>query len=150
MKRAGETDVVVIRHFKASPERVFAAHTDADILRKWMLGPEGWTMPECVSDPVTGGKIAFTWANEAGESFSLDGKYVTLEPPTKIVHRERFVDMDVMADTEVTTELEPDGNGTKLTLTIRYESVEAREGALSTGMEDGMAQSYDKLDELDI
>ena len=146
LEEVGETDIVVTRHFAAAPERVFAAHTDPALLQQWMLGPEGWTMPECVSEPVPGGAIRFTWANSEGESFSLAGKYVSLDLPRKIVHVERFVDMDVIADTEVTTEFEPDGDGTKLTLTIRYENAKARKDALSTGMADGMDQTYDRLD----
>ncbi|QMU57884.1 MAG: hypothetical protein GKR98_06535 [Boseongicola sp.] len=149
MTKVGETDLVVIRRFAAPPERVYAAHTDPVLLQKWMLDPDGWSMPECVSEPVPEGAIRFTWANDDGESFSLAGKYVSLDPPNKIIHLERFVDMDVMADTHVTTEFQPDGDGTKLTLTIRYENADAREGALSTGMADGMAQTYDRLDALE-
>ena len=150
LEEIGEPDLVVTRHFNAPPERVFAAHIEPALLQKWMLGPEGWTMPECVSEPIEGGAIRFTWANDAGESFSLAGKYVTLDPPHKIVHLERFVDMDVMADTEVTTEFAPDGGGTAMKMTIRYENAEARAGALSTGMEQGMAETYERLDTLDL
>jgi uncharacterized protein YndB with AHSA1/START domain len=45
LKTEGDTHVVVTRHFAAPPENVYRAHTDPSLIQKWLLGPEGWTMP---------------------------------------------------------------------------------------------------------
>lgn len=50
LKTEGDTQVIVTRHFKAPPEAVYRAHTETEIVQKWMLGPPGWTMPVCIND----------------------------------------------------------------------------------------------------
>ncbi len=56
----GDTHVIVTRHFAAPPDALYRAHTDPKIrIQKWMLGPEGWTMPVCISDARPGGKIRY-------------------------------------------------------------------------------------------
>ena len=55
LKTEGETHVVVTRHFAAPPEAVYRAHTDPKLVQQWLLGPEGWTMPVCVSEARPGG-----------------------------------------------------------------------------------------------
>src|SRR5215471_21833564 len=57
----GDRYVVVTRRFAAPPEAVYRAHTDPKLLQKWLLGPDGWTMPVCISDPRPGGKIRYEW-----------------------------------------------------------------------------------------
>ena len=63
LKTEGDTRVIVTRHFAANPEAVYRAHTDPNLIQKWLLGPEGWTMPVCVSEPKPGGKIRYEWTN---------------------------------------------------------------------------------------
>src|SRR6267143_1695922 len=50
LQTEGDTHVVVTRRFAAPPEAVYRAHTDPKLVQKWMLGPEGWTMPVCISE----------------------------------------------------------------------------------------------------
>src|SRR5579872_1287819 len=76
----GDTHVVVTRRFAAPPEAVYRAHTDPEIIQKWMLGPEGWTMPVCISDAKPGGSIRYEWSNGKGGGFFLTGEYVELQP----------------------------------------------------------------------
>src|SRR2546423_15719213 len=54
--------VVVTRRFAASPEEVYRAHTEPGLIQKWLLGPDGWTMPVCVSEARPGGKIRYQWS----------------------------------------------------------------------------------------
>src|SRR5580704_9336444 len=61
MKTEGDTHIVVTRRFTAPPEAVYRAHTDPNLVQKWMLGPEGWTMPVCICDARPGGKIRYEW-----------------------------------------------------------------------------------------
>lgn len=53
----GDRYVIVKRRFAAPPESVYRAHTECNLLQKWLLGPEGWSMPVCVCEPRPGGKI---------------------------------------------------------------------------------------------
>jgi len=55
----GETHVVVKRRFAASPEAVYRAHVDPELIQRWCLGPEGWTMPVCINEGKPGGKIRY-------------------------------------------------------------------------------------------
>lgn len=82
--------IVVTRLVAAPPEVVYRAHVEADTIRRWMLGPEGWDMPVCVSDPRPGGGIRFEWSDGESGSFHLTGEYVALEPFSRIVHVERM------------------------------------------------------------
>ncbi len=148
IKKIGETALEVSRHFKASPERVFDAHTDAEILSKWLLGPEGWSMPECSSDARPGGKLRYTWVDESGNGFSLNGTYDVVDRPNLIVHRESFESDPPMPDTHVETRFEPSDIGTKVTLLLTFPSQEAREEMIESGMSDGMETSYNRLAEV--
>ena len=63
LKAEGDTHVVVTRRFSSPPEAVYRAHTDAELVQKWMLGPEGWTMPVCICEAKPGGKIRYEWTD---------------------------------------------------------------------------------------
>src|ERR1700719_2494060 len=68
LKTEGDRHVVVTRRFAATPEAVYRAHTEPKLIQRWMLGPDGWTMPVCVCDARPGGKFRYEWADEAGRA----------------------------------------------------------------------------------
>ena len=148
LKTEGDTHVVVTRRFAASPEAVYRAHTDPSIIQKWMLGPEGWTMPVCVSDARPGGKMRYEWANGKGRGFYLTGEYVSLEPFHRIVHVERMHLPDATPDNHIETTFEADGSGTLMTMRMTLPDAKTREMMLATGMEHGMEASYVRLEGL--
>src|SRR3979490_1967565 len=128
----GDRFVVVTRRFAASPEAVYRAHTEPRLIQKWLLGPEGWTMPVCVNEPRPGGKIRYEWSDGKGGGFFLTGEYLELVPFSRIVHVERrFV---------------PDGTGTLMTMRMTLPDAETRRAMLATGMEHGMEASYVRLE----
>src|SRR3984957_12006171 len=86
----GDTHVIVTRRFAAPPEAVYRAHTDPKLIQKWLLGPEGWTMPVCINDAKAGGKFRYEWTNGKGGGFHITGEYLELEPYNRIVHVERM------------------------------------------------------------
>src|ERR1035438_7497965 len=90
MKTEGDTHIVVTRRFAAPPEAVYRAHTDPQLIQKWMLGPDGWTMPVCIYDPRPGGKMRFEWSNVNGGRFYLTGENLELVPYSRLVHVERM------------------------------------------------------------
>ncbi len=149
MTKVGETDLRVTRRFNAPPQAVYDAHVNEAKLKRWMLGPEGWTMPHCSVDARPGGAFSYTWANAEGESFTIRGTFISLEPPDRIVHRETMeIGEATPPESRVTTAFAADGEGTLMTMTISYDSAEIREAAVASGMEEGMAVSYDNLDNM--
>lgn len=146
LKTEGDTHVVVTRHFKAPPEAVYRAHTETALVQKWLLGPPGWSMPVCINEARPGGKIRYEWADGNGNGFHLTGEFVELVPYSKIVHVERMFLPDPTPDNHVETRLEPDGNGTKMTMRMTLPDAETRTAMLASGMEHGMEDSYARLE----
>lgn len=146
LKTEGDTHVVVTRRFAATPEAVYRAHVEPELVQKWMLGPPGWTMPVCISEARPGGKIRYEWSNGEG-GFYLTGEYVELVPFSRIVHVERMHLPDVTPDNRIETQFEPDGkNGTLMTARMTLPNAEARAAMLASGMEHGMEASYVRLE----
>lgn len=148
LKTEGDTHIVVTRHFAASPEAVYRAHTDPKLLQKWLLGPEGWTMPVCINEARPGGKIRFEWTHPKQGSFYLTGEYVELNPYSKIVHVERMHLPDPTPENHVETRFEPEGSGTLMTVRMTLPDEKTRKVMLSTGMEHGMEASYARLENM--
>jgi uncharacterized protein YndB with AHSA1/START domain len=146
LKTEGNTHVLVTRRFAAPPEAVYRAHTDSTLLQKWLLGPDGWTMPVCISEARPGGKIRYEWSNGKGKGFYLTGEYIELEPYSKIVHVERMFLPDATPDNHVETRFDADGAGTLMTIRMTLPDAKTRAVMLSTGMETGMEASYVRLE----
>jgi len=139
--------VTVSRSFDAPADLVFACHTKPQLVQRWQLGPPGWTMPICEIDLRVGGTYRYIWRSEAeGSEFGFTGRYREIVVPTLIVHTEGMI--GTPGEAVVTTSFEEHAGRTTLTLTMTFESREVRDQVLLTGMTDGMAQSYDRLDEL--
>jgi uncharacterized protein YndB with AHSA1/START domain len=148
LQTEGDTHVVVTRRFAASPKDVYRAHTDPGLIQQWLLGPEGWTMPICVSEPKPGGKIHYEWSNGKGRGFHLTGEYLELTPFSRIMHIERMHLPDRTPDNHVETRFEPDGDGTLMTLRMTLPDEPTRAAMLASGMEQGMEASYARLEEI--
>jgi uncharacterized protein YndB with AHSA1/START domain len=144
----GDTHVVVTRRFKASPQAVYRAHTEPALIQKWLLGPDGWTMPVCINEAKPGGRIRYEWSDGQGNGFHLTGEYVTLEPFSRIEHVERMHLPDATPDNHVETRFEADGAGTLMTMRMTLPDSATREAMLATGMEHGMEASYARLDDM--
>lgn len=146
LETEGDTHVVVTRRFRASPEAVYRAHTEPELIQKWLLGPDGWTMPVCINEARAGGRIRYEWSDGNGNGLVLTGEYVSLEPFGRIVHVERFHMPDPTPDNHVETRFEADGAGTLMTMRMTLPDNATRAAMLATGMKDGMEASYARLD----
>lgn len=142
----GDRFVVVKRRFQASPEEVYRAHTDPELVRQWMLGPEGWTMPVCINEAKPGGKIRYEWSDGQGGGFYLTGEFLELDPPHRIVHLERMHLPDPTPDNHIETTFTKDGTGTLMTMRMTLPDEETRKAMLATGMDQGMEASYQRLE----
>ena len=148
LKTEGDRYVVVTRKFAASPEAVYRAHTEPKLIQKWMLGPDGWTMPVCINEAKPGGRIRFEWTDGKGNGFYLTGEYVELNPYNKIVHVERMHLPDPTPDNHIETRFDADGSGTLMTMRMTLPDEKTRAAMLATGMEHGMEASYVRLEGL--
>jgi uncharacterized protein YndB with AHSA1/START domain len=147
LKTEGDTHIVVTRRFAASPEAVYRAHLDPNLVQHWLLGPEGWTMPVCINEARPGGKIRYEWTN-GKQGFHLTGEFLELVPFSKIVHVERMHLPDPTPDNHIETRFEPDGSGTLMTMRMTLPDEKTRAAMLSTGMERGMEASYVRLESM--
>jgi len=143
--KPSDRELVATRVFEAPRELVFDCHTSAEHLPHWMLGPDGWTMPVCEVDLRPGGAWRHVWRKDDGTEMGMRGEYREIERPERLVQTEDWGgDWPEALDTLVFTE--EDGR-TTLACTVLYPSEEAREKAIATGMQDGWAQSYDRLED---
>lgn len=146
LTKEGDTHIVVTRHFAAPPEAVYRAHTEPELIQKWLLGPEGWTMPVCINEARPGGNFRYEWSNGKGHSFYVTGEFLELEPYSRIVHIERMHLPDPTPDNHVETRFEPNGAGTLMIMRMTLPDSETRATMLATGMERGMEASYARLE----
>jgi uncharacterized protein YndB with AHSA1/START domain/effector-binding domain-containing protein len=146
LKTEGDHHVVVTRRFAASPEAVYRAHTEPKLIRKWMLGPEGWTMPVCICDARPGGKFRYEWSDRKGGGFYVTGEFLELLPFSRIVHVERMHLPNPTPENRIETRFEADANGTLMTMKMTLPDAQSRAAMLSTGMEQGMEASYARFE----
>lgn len=144
----GDTGLTVTRTFAAPPDLVFRAHTECALIRRWMIGPPGWSMPDCEMDPRPGGAYRHRFAGPDGESFEIIGRIVEIEPHRRMAHVEYMLLPERTHDNTLETLFEAVDGGTRLTIHMSVPSPEARAAMLATGMTDGMEMAYQSLDGL--
>lgn len=148
-----DTDVTVLRAFKGPRELVWRAHTEPALMQRWLRGPPGWSMSVCDMDLRVGGAYLWRWRNdEDGKEFGFHGEFTEIDAPRRLAHTQFYDPGDIGGDMgggaviELTL-AEADG-GTLLTCHMIFRSKPERDAAFSTGMTDGMEQSYQRLDAL--
>jgi uncharacterized protein YndB with AHSA1/START domain len=141
-----DTQIQVVREFDAPAELVFRAWFDPALVRRWLLGPPGWSMPTCEIDGRVGGAYRFVWANDDGRMMAMGGVYREIDKPVRWVATERFDEAWYEGEALVRSELAEAGTKTTHTMLITYETKAGRDMALQTGMSDGMEAGYQRLD----
>ncbi len=141
-----DREVALSRVLDAPRRLVFDAWTNPEHVPHWMLGPEGWTMPVCEIDLRPGGSWHFVWRKADGAEMDMRGKYRDVSPPDRLVSTESWG--PEWPETINTLTLVEKAGTTTATLTILYPSKEARDAALKTGMKEGMAHGFDRLERL--
>jgi uncharacterized protein YndB with AHSA1/START domain len=149
-----EREVKVVRSFKAPRALVYRAYTEPQLVKRWLLGPPGWTMPVCEMDVRVGGRYRWRWKSDKDSSeFGFAGTFREVQPAAKLVHSEAYDPGTVGDDYPkneaiVTVTFTEEGGVTTVTSLIDFGSKETRDAAVGTGMTDGMEQSYQLLDRL--
>jgi uncharacterized protein YndB with AHSA1/START domain len=145
-----DREIVITRVFDAPRRLVFEAMSRPDLLQRWLFGPPGWSMTVCDNDMRVGGAFRWVWRGPDHAEMAIHGVYREVVPPERVVRAESFeFGCDAQADEKLATLVLTEKEGkTWLTLTLLFPSKEARDGTLASGMERGMAASYDRLAEL--
>ncbi|HET6157420.1 MAG TPA: SRPBCC family protein [Dongiaceae bacterium] len=143
-----ECEIALTRAFNAPRNLVFEALTKPELVQRWLLGPPGWTMPVCEIDLRVGGAYRYVWRHSDGREMGMGGIYREIARPDRLVHTEKFDMAWYPGEALVTTTLVEHGDKATMTATILYESREARDGVLKSGMEGGVAASYNRLSEV--
>ncbi|HUD66460.1 MAG TPA: SRPBCC family protein [Candidatus Sulfotelmatobacter sp.] len=143
----GDREIVVTRVFDAPRRLVFDAYTKPELVKRWLLGPEGWSLPVCEIDLREGGKYRYVWRNDAdGQEMGMGGIYREVVPPDRIVATEKFDEAWYPGEALGTITLTEQDGKTTLRQTILYNSRETRDRVLKSPMQYGMAASYDRLE----
>jgi uncharacterized protein YndB with AHSA1/START domain len=147
IKANGDREIVVTRVFDAPRRLVFDAYTKPELIKQWLIGPDGWSMPICETDLRPGGKYRYVWRNDTdGSEMGMGGVYREVAPPERIVATELFDEAWYPGEAVDTIVLTEQGGKTTLTQTILYDSRETRDAVLKSPMQTGMAASYDRLE----
>jgi uncharacterized protein YndB with AHSA1/START domain len=144
----GDLEIAITRVFSAPRRLVFDAMTKPELAKQWLLGPPGWTMPVCEIDLRVGGAYRHVWRHADGREMGMGGVYREIVPQERIVCTERFDEAWYAGEALVTNVLTEQGGKTTLILTSQFESRETRDAVLKSGMERGVAVSYDRLEQL--
>ncbi len=145
----GEREMVIKRIFEAPRKLVFDALTKPEMLKRWLYGPDGWSLAVCEIDLRPGGAFRYVWRREStGTDMGMSGVYREVVPPERIVATEKFDQSWYEGEAVGTTVLTENEGKTTLTTTMLYDSRDARDGVVKSGANEGLAQGYDRLAEL--
>jgi uncharacterized protein YndB with AHSA1/START domain len=141
-----DREIHIKREFDAPRDRVFAVYTDPALVPEWW-GPRETTTIVDVMDVRAGGSWRFVARERDGSETAFRGTYREVTPPERIVQTFEWEGMPghISVETAVFEDL---GDRTKVTTTSVFHTTEERDGMLGSGMEGGMNQTYQRLDEL--
>lgn len=143
-----EREIAMTRVFDAPRRLVFEAYTKPELLKRWLGVHNGWVLEVCEIDLRVGGNYRYVWRGPGGKEMGMRGVYLEVEPPERIVTTEAFDESWYPGEAVGTVALVEQGGRTTLTLTVLYESREARDAVLQSPMEEGVAAGFDKLAEV--
>ena len=142
-----DTQTRVSRVIRGTVEQVWQAHHEPELLQRWLLGPDGWTMPVCEVATTVGETYRYEWEPVEGAEgrFGFEGELLESAPPYRAKTTERMIGMPGEGTVNELT-LTPVAAGTLLTLVITFPDADTRDAILATGMTDGMEASYKRLE----
>jgi uncharacterized protein YndB with AHSA1/START domain len=141
-----DREIVSERVFDAPRDRVWAACSDPKLIPEWW-GPRSGTTIVDQMDVRPGGAWRYVSRNEDGSETAFRGTYREVTPPERIVYTFEWEGMPGHVLVDILT-LEDVGDRTKLTIVSQFHTQEERDGMLASGMERGMSESHQRLDEL--
>jgi len=146
-----DTTIVLTRSFNAPRRLVWEAMFTPDRMRRWMLPPPGWTLTRCECELRVGGALELAWKSEdADPVMTLRGEFTEVVLNQWAVHTETMAlgSGQAIGSLLEKHEFAEQGGVTAMRITQTYDSKEARDGAIASGMDQGMEAGYQKLDSL--
>jgi len=142
----GKQEVFITREFDAPRELVFKAHTDPKLYVQW-LGPYGYEMILETFEPVNGGRYRYIHKDQGGNEYGFHGTFheMSMDNMVQTFEFEGYPG-HVSLDTMTLEELP--GHRTKATIHSVFQSVSDRDGMIQNGMEKGMREGYERLDDI--
>lgn len=144
----GDREIVMTRIFDAPRHLVWDAFTRPELVKRWLLGPDGWSMPVCEIDLRVGGSYRYVWRHTDGMEMGMGGVYREIEIPERVVATEKFDKAWYPGEAVGTLRLVEQAGRTTVTQTVVYDSPQTRDAVLKSPMETGVAASYDRLETL--
>jgi uncharacterized protein YndB with AHSA1/START domain len=141
-----EPAVVLRRFVDAPPDLVFAVWTEPEHLRNWW-GPRQFELVVCESDPRAGGRYRFVQRAPDGQEHTFHGVYHEVDRPRRLVRTFVYAGGAPQDESVETVTFQRDGRGTLITSRSVFPSFAAREFYAQAGMEAGLRESDQRLDE---
>ena len=145
MTASGDRESILTRVFDAPRTLVWEALTTPALLRRWLGGLPGWTMTACEMDLRVGGTYRYEWRKDDGTVMGIGGVLREVVAPERMSATEKFDQSWYPGEALVSQSLAEKAGRTTITITLRYESREARDMVLESGATGGMELSYDRL-----
>jgi uncharacterized protein YndB with AHSA1/START domain len=147
--RPSDRELVVTRTFNAPARIVFDAWTRPELLARWWAPRSlGVTLFSCEADLRVGGKYRYVFGREASQSMAFSGVYKEFVPSSRLVATQIFEPMPSAGEAIVTATFEEKDGKTRLVVHQLYASKESLDGAIASGMERGMRETYEQLEQL--
>ena len=149
VERASDRELVIRRAFNGRARIVFDALTRPELLKRWWAPRSlGVSLFECESDARVGGMYRFVFGRDAQKPMAFSGLYKEVTPHSRIVFTQTFEPMRSEGEGVITITLEERDGKTYMVQHELYPSKQALDWALGSGMEHGMRETLDQLDEL--
>jgi uncharacterized protein YndB with AHSA1/START domain len=145
----GKQELFITREFDAHRELVFKAHTDPKLYTQW-IGPRRFTTTLMKFEPRSGGMWRYVSEDKDGNEYAFHGVNHEVLAPERLIDTFEFEGLPEKGHVSLETlRLEElPGGRTKLTIQVVFQSIADRDGMLQGGMEEGLNESHDRLDEL--
>lgn len=151
LDRTSDTEILIVRTFRAPPQLLYRAWTQPEHVRRWWAPQSrGASVVECSADLRPGGGYRYV-LQHGDQQFAFAGEYRELNGPNSLVYTQRFEPVlgePMPGEALITITFEAQGELTRLVARERYPSKEVLDGVLASGMEEGMRETYEQLDAL--
>ena len=149
VERKSDRELIVTRTFNGPPRILFAAWTNPELLKRWWAPRSlGVSLFECESDLRVGGTYRYAFGRDPKKPEVFSGRYIEVSPPTRLVLSQLYERMREAGEAIITITFEEINGGTRLTLHQLFPSKAALDGAVASGMERGMRETFEQLETL--
>jgi len=149
VERISDRELVVTRTVNGPARLVFDAWTRPELLERWWAPKSlGVSLFECEQDVRVGGTYRFAFGRDPKNPEVYSGRYSEVTPPTRLVFTQVYERMAAAGEAVITATFEDEQGKTRLTISQRFPSKEALDGAVASGMERGMRETLAQLDAL--